>query len=142
PLTSSARGLGEQNFGFYGIIVLSLLGVEVPLNMAAETRHPDAAKLFLRWGPLITLVAYLLGTFGVMMVVPPNISSSPYSTLTAIDLVFGTPMSVLIGLIFIVFFFITIVLYNVTFARILFVSAVDHRLPTTLARLNRHAAPT
>lgn len=142
PLLPRTGGLGEENFGLYGIIVLSLLGIEVPLNMAAETRRPDAANLFLRWGPLITLVAYLLGTFGVMVVVPPSVSSSPYSILTAIDLVFGVPMSVLIGIILIIFFFITIILYNITFARILFVSALDHRLPIALARQNRHATPS
>jgi signal transduction histidine kinase len=143
-LTGNIGEIGGQSFVLYGVIVLALLGVEVPLNMTAETRQSGAGgvKLFLRWGPWITLVAYLVGTFGVMMVVPQAISASSYSTLIAINVVFGTPCAVLVGLIFIAFFFIAVALYNVTFARILFVSALDYRLPAPLARINRHSAPS
>ncbi|HLX55580.1 MAG TPA: amino acid permease [Ktedonobacteraceae bacterium] len=140
-LMRNTPGFGGPNIVLYGVIVLALLGVEVPLNMAAETRQPDAPRLFLRWGPWIVLLAYLLGTFGVMVVVPQNASGLPYSTLTAVRIVFGAPLSVLVGLVVIAFFIIVVVVYNVTFARILFVSALDHRLPSALARVNRHAAP-
>jgi signal transduction histidine kinase len=141
--TSSTLGFGGPNIVLYGVIVLALLGVEVPLNMAAEARQPNAPSLFLRWGPWIVLLAYLLGTFGVMVVVPQlqYASSLPYSTLTAVSMVFGAPLAVLVGLIFVTFFIFVVVVYNVTFARILFVSALDHRLPSALARVNRHAAP-
>ena len=141
PLTTSKLGFGGQNIVLYGVIVLALLGVEVPLNMAAETKQFHAARLFLRWGPLLVLVAYLIGTFGVMAVVPTDMASSPYSTLTAVSSVFGVPASIIVGLIFIAFFVIVTTVYNVTFARLLFVSALDHRLPTALAKVNRHAAP-
>src|SRR5207248_5526556 len=33
------------------------------------------------------------------------------------------------------------IIYNVTFARILFASALDHRLPSALVKVNSHAAP-
>lgn len=143
PLTSSTLGFGGPNIVLYGVIVLALLGIEVPLNMAAETRQPNAPSLFLRWGPWVVLLAYLLGTFGVMVVVSPqqNASSLPYSTLTAVSTVFGSPLAVLVGLIFSSFFIIVVVVYNLAFARILFVSSLDHRLPSALARVNRHAAP-
>src|SRR6266852_7228934 len=141
-LTTGQLGFGGQNIVLYGVIVLALLGVEVPLNMAAETREPHAARLFLRWGPLLVLVAYMIGTFGVMAIVPSSNASLPYSTLTAVSIVFGVPASVLIGVIFIGFFVITTVVYNITFARILFVSALDHRLPPALANVNRFAAPS
>ena len=141
-LTTGQLGFGGQNIVLYGVIVLALLGVEVPLNMAAETREPHAARLFLRWGPLLVLVAYMIGTFGVMAIVPSSNASLPYSTLTAVSIVFGVPASVLIGVIFIGFFVIVTVVYNITFARILFVSALDHRLPPALANVNRFAAPS
>lgn len=142
PFTLSTGGFGEQHFVLYGVIVLALLGIEVPLNMAAETRQPDAPSLFLRWGPLVVLVAYLLGTFGVMTIVPQSIAGSSYSTLTALHMAFGAPVAVVVGLIFMAFFIITAILYQITFARILFVSALDSRLPTALARVNRHGAPS
>lgn len=142
PPVTDMKGFGEQNFVLYGVIILALLGVEVPLNLAAEAKQPDAPRLFLRWGPLITLVAYLLGTFGVMTVVPHNIAATPYSSLTALGVVFGAPIAILAGLIFIAFFVMVTILYNVSFARILFVSALDYRLPSDLAVVNRHGAPT
>src|SRR5579875_995579 len=132
---------GGQNIVLYGVIVLALLGVEVPMNMAAETRQPGAVSLFLRWGPLLVLLAYLLGTFGVMVVVPVSSAGLQYSTVLAVGEVFGLPAAVLVSLIFIGFFMTATVIYNVTFSRILFVSALDHRLPPGLAKVNRYAAP-
>lgn len=142
PLTISQLDFETPHLVLYGVIVLALLGIEVPLNMAAETKHPSATKLFLRWGPLLVLLAYLAGTFGVMTVVPPSSASATYSTLTAVEMVFGVPAAVLVGVFFIGFFVIVTVIYNIAFARILFVSALDHRLPGTLAQVNRHAAPS
>jgi amino acid transporter len=141
PLTSSKLGYSSQDFVLYGVIVLALLGIEVPLNMAAEEKKRGAAMLFLRWGPLLVIAAYLLGTFGVMAVVRYPDAAAGYSTLTAVAIVFGVPISVITGAIFIGFFFIATVLYTIAFARILFVSALDHRLPPSLARVNRYNAP-
>ncbi len=139
--TTSMPGSGVQNIALYGLIVLALLGVEVPLHMSAETKSRDTASLFLRWGPLLVLLAYLLGTFGVMAVEPPATAAAGYSTLTAAGRVFGVPTAVVLGIIFTGFFIIVAVAYNVTFARILFVSALDHRMPPILAKVNRHKAP-
>lgn len=141
--TSSNLSFSRPNIVLYGVIVLALLGIEVPLNMAAETRKPNAPSLFLRWGPWVVLVAYLLGTFGVMVVVPSanGASSMPYSSLTAVSTVFGAPLAILVGLVFSTFFVAVVIVYNLTFARILFVAALDYRLPSLFSRVNRHAAP-
>src|SRR5215469_9435111 len=139
--TTSIPGSGAQNIALYGLIVLALLGVEVPLHMSAETKSRNTASLFLRWGPLLVLLAYFLGTFGVMVVVKPADAAAGYSTLTAASGVFGVPAAVVLGIIFSGFFVIVAVAYNVTFARILFVSALDHRMPPTLAKINQHKAP-
>jgi len=141
-LSTSTLGFTGQNIALYGVIVLALLGVEVPLHMSAETKQRNAASLFLRWGPILVLLAYLLGTFGVMAIEPPAAASAGYSTLSAVKMAFGAPISILLGIIFSCFFVIAAVAYNVTFARILFVSALDHRLPPTLAKVNRHNAPS
>jgi signal transduction histidine kinase len=141
PITSFTPGSSSQNIVLYGVIVLALLGVEVPLNMAAEERERGEAMFFLRWGPLVVLIAYLLGTFGVMAVVPPYGASEGYSTLTAVTIVFGPAASAIVGIIFIAFFLICTVIYTVAFARILFVAALDYRLPLSLTKVNRFGAP-
>ncbi len=141
PLTISKVQLSSPHFVLYGVIILALLGIEVPFNMAAETKQTTTTSLFLRWGPLVVLVAYILGTFGVMVVVPPGSASLNYSAITAVGMVFGPPIAILVGIIFVLFFVMVTVLYNATFARILFVSALDQRLPRSLAKVNRHRAP-
>jgi signal transduction histidine kinase len=141
-LTTSHHGVGIQSIVLYSVIVLALLGVEVPLNMTAETKQPDATRLFLRWGPPLVLLAYLLGTFGVQTVVPEQTAGVLYSTLIVVQMVFGIPAAVIVGCSFVCFFVMTAVLYHVAFARILFVAAVDQRLPASLARLNRFAVPS
>jgi signal transduction histidine kinase len=141
PLVPNTSALAMPHFVLYGVIVLALLGVEVPFNMSAETKDAKAHSLFLRWGPLVVLIAYALGSFGVMVVVPASVSSSTYSTLTAMGIVFGAPAAIATGIIFIAFFLFAAVIYNATFARILFVSALDERLPASLAAVNRHRSP-
>jgi glutamate:GABA antiporter len=139
--TFNDLGLGGPNVVLYGVIVLALLGVEVPLNMGAEAM-PHAGRLFLRWGPIIVLVAYLLGTFGVMAVVPASLSSVSYSTIIAVRMVFGIPLAVLVGVIFMAFFVVVTIVYHVAFSRLLFVPALDNRLPASLAYVNRHSTPS
>ena len=140
-LSLNLATLKTPQFALYGVVVLALLGVEVPFNMAAETKQRNATKLFLRWGPIIVMLAYIIGTFGVMAAVPQRNASATYSTLTAVGIAFGPPVAIVVGVLFIGFFVIVTILYNVSFARILFVSALDHRLPTSLATVNRSNAP-
>jgi glutamate:GABA antiporter len=141
-LTTNQHGFGIQNVVLFSVVVLSLLGVEVPFNLTAETTQPHAARLFLRWGPPLVLLAYLLGTFGVKTVVPERTAGVLYSTLIAVQMVCGVPAAVLVGCLFVCFFVMTAVLCHVAFARILVVAALDQRLPAGLARLNRFAAPS
>ncbi len=141
-LTTSQHGSGIQSIVLFSVIVLGLLGVEVPFNMTAETTQLQASRLFLRWGPPLVLLAYLLGTFGVKMVVPEQTAGVLYSTLIVVQMVFGIPAAVIVGCSFVGFFVMTAVLYHVAFARLLFVAAVDQRLPAGLARVNRFAAPS
>jgi len=141
-LTTSQHGVGIQSIVLFSVVVLALLGVEVPFSLTAETTQPHARRLFLIWGPLLVLVAYLLGTFGVDVVVPEQAVGVPYSTLIVVQMVFGIPAAIIVGSLFVCFFVMTAVLYQVAFARLLFVAALDRRLPAGLARLNRFAAPS
>src|SRR5215472_1041147 len=141
-LMTSRHGFGIQNVVLFSVVVLSLLGVEVPFNLTAETTRPHAARLFLRWGPPLVFFAYLLGTFGVKTVVPERTAGVLYSTLVAVQMVYGVPTAVTVGSLFVCFFVMTAVLCHVAFARILLVAALDQRLPASLVRLNRFAAPS
>src|SRR6266487_2282881 len=58
-------GLNRGNFTFYGLVILALLGVEVPLNMGVEINEVRSITRYLLWGSAVVIVAYLIATFGV-----------------------------------------------------------------------------
>jgi amino acid transporter len=133
-------------FTFYGTVVLALLGVEVPLNLGVEIREPRAVTRYLLWGALVIMVAYLVGTFGVMTAVPLADQSSPAAVAEAVRLGFGGPVGAVLGvvvtLVFVGFFVLTTAVFNYSFARLLFVSGLDRHLPTALSRTNANRVPS
>ncbi len=110
---------------FYGTVILALLGIEVPLNMGVEIRETRAITRYLFWGSLVVIAAYLLGTFGVMTAVQPLRSA----------------LGLLVTLVFIGFFVFATTVYNYSFARLIFVSGLDRRLPAFMSRLNKSRVP-
>jgi signal transduction histidine kinase len=131
----------STNFGIFGFIILALFGLEVPFNVAAETKRASTARVGLVWGSIIIGLGYLIGTFGLTTVLSLKTPPSGYTVLAAMYTVFGWPVVLIAGSIFFVVFLSAAVIFNITFARILFVAALDSRLPARLTRLNRYKAP-
>ncbi len=132
-------------FTFYGTVILALLGIEVPLNLGVEVKEERAVTRYLLWGSLCVMVAYLVGTFGVMTAVPLSDQGSPAAVAEAISLGIGGPVGHVLGiiatLIFLSFFVFTTAVFNYTFARLLFVSGLDRRLPAVMGRVNHNGVP-
>jgi amino acid transporter len=130
---------------FYGTVILALLGIEVPLNMGVEIRETRAITRYLFWGSLVVIAAYLLGTFGVMTAVQPiSAQGSPAAIAEAVRAGFGplgSLLGVLVTLIFIGFFLFATTVYNYSFARLIFVSGLDRRLPAFMSQLNASHVP-
>jgi amino acid transporter len=57
----------SSNWTFFGLVILALLGIEVPLNMGVEIVDLRAIKRYLFWGSLVVMAAYLWATFGNMV---------------------------------------------------------------------------
>src|SRR6266851_5396764 len=108
---SAALRLNFTNWTFFCLVVLALLGVEVPLNMGVEIREQRSVTRYLLWGSLVVVIAYLLATWGVMVTMPKSSSA-----------------------------FITVV-YNCSFARLIFVSGLDQRLPKAMSHVNKARVP-
>src|SRR5579885_221396 len=92
----------------YGLIILALLGIEVPLNMGVEINDSRS------------ITRYLLGTFGVQIAVPIKDQPNPSAIAEAVQLGFGGAgkvLGVLVNLIFIGFFIFNTVVYNYSFGR-------------------------
>jgi amino acid transporter len=136
--------LGAGTWTFYGTVILALLGIEVPLNMGVEIRDMRAITRYLFWGSAVVMVAYLLGTFGVMVAVPAAAQGSPAAVATAVQQAFGPAgkaLGILVNLVFIGFFLFNTAVYNYSFSRLLFVSGLDQRLPEIMSRVNRNRVP-
>ncbi|HSS61089.1 MAG TPA: APC family permease [Candidatus Limnocylindrales bacterium] len=137
----SAFSLTGSNATFYGLVILALLGIEVPLNMGVEIKDRRAITSYLFWGSLVVIVAYLLLTFGAMVVVPQKDANSTTAILQAVQRALGTPAGTVVTLILIAFFLFNTTVYNYSFARLLFVSGLDRRLPAIMGRVNRNKVP-
>jgi amino acid transporter len=133
------------NVTFYATVILALLGIEVPLNMGVEVKEVRAITRYLLWGSVVVMVAYLLGTFGVMAAVPVSDQGSPAAVAEAVSRGFGggfgSALGILVNVIFIGFFIFNTAVYNYSFGRLLFVSGLDRRLPAVMSKVNRNRVP-
>src|ERR671926_621423 len=73
------------NWTFFGLVILALLGIEVPLNMGVEIVDLRAIKRYLFWGSLVVMFAYLWATFGNMVTVALGDNNSTTGILSAIQ---------------------------------------------------------
>src|SRR2546429_1065501 len=80
---SATGGFGTANswwphsstWTLFGLVILALLGIEVPLNMGVEIVHMRAIKKYLFWGSIVVMIGYLWATFGTMMNLPASQST-------------------------------------------------------------------
>ena len=97
----SATGLGDASatsrrstattWTLFGLVILALLGIEVPLNMGVEIVHMRSIKKYLFWGSIVVMAAYLWATLGTMLALEPR--RAPAATtdiLTAVQAASGT----------------------------------------------------
>src|SRR5919198_2611582 len=128
----------SSNWTFFGLVILALLGIEVPLNMGVEIVHLRSIKKYLFWGSLATMTAYLLATFGNMVTVPLGENNSTTGILTAVQTgFFGAHwFAVLVALVIMWFFVSNTVVYNYSFSRLLFVSGLERRMPTLFGKVD------
>src|SRR5438132_437852 len=137
----SAFGLNSGNATFYGLVILALLGIEVPLNMGVEIRDRKAITSYLVWGSIGVMVGYLVLTFGAMVTVPVKGVNSTTAILTAVQTSLGAFLAGAVTLVMVAFFIFNTTVYNYSFARLLFVSGLDRRLPAFIGRVNRNKVP-
>jgi glutamate:GABA antiporter len=126
-----------SNWTFFGLVILALLGIEVPLNMGVEIVHPRAIKKYLFWGSAVVIVAYLWATFGNIVTIPLAGNNSTTGILSAVQTGFWGQhwFAVIVGLVVLWFFISNTVVYNYSFSRLLFVSGLERRMPQQLAKL-------
>jgi amino acid transporter len=142
-LPSHPGGINFTNWAFFGVVVLALLGVEVPLNMGVEIRDPRAITRYLLWGSAVVVFAYLATTWAIMVTVPAADHKSVHITAVAdvVTRALGATWGQLTAAVLAGVTVFILVVYNYSFARLMFVAGLDRRLPPLLTRLNRKRIP-
>jgi glutamate:GABA antiporter len=134
-------GSATSTWSLYGFVILALLGIEVPLNMGVEIVHMRAITRYLVWGSIVVMAAYLLDDWALLVAADPKQGGNLAALLIPVHATMGPVISGLVGLIFICFFVFITVVYSFSFARLLFVSGLDRRLPPALSRVNAARIP-
>ncbi len=138
-------GLNSGNIAVYGIVIVALLGINTPLVMGGEIRGGNAGTIrtrhFIWLGIAFTFVAYISGTFGVMVVVPASQAGAPSASIQVISLVFGGFAGTLAAIFTALGHFAITTAYVLMFSRFLNHVAKDSNLPAFLTRVNRAGVP-
>ena len=133
-----------ETWTLFGLVILALLGIEVPLNMGVEIVDMRAIKRYLFWGSVVVMVAYLWATLGTMLTLDASKSTAATTDiLRAIQVGFWNShfFAVLVALVLIWFFVSNTIVYNYSFSRLLFVSGLEQRMPKALAEVNETKVP-
>src|ERR687884_965390 len=141
---SAYKPFQGSGWTIFGLVILALLGIEVPLNMGVEIVHMRSIKKYLFWGSIAVMCAYLWATFGTMMNLPASQSTGGLSDIfVAVQHAFwgSHAWAVIIALIALWFFVSNTVVYNYSFSRLLFVSGLERRMPAALGRVNEKKVP-
>ena len=129
-------------FTLYSFCVLALLGIEVPLNLGVEVKEGEGSiKKYLFWGCVVVMAAYLWTSFGNMVAVPLAESNPTTGGAQGVANAFGEWLGVIVALILLWFFLTSSAVYNYSFARLLFVSGLEKRLPHQIGQVNKNKVP-
>ncbi|SRR6266571_1284021 len=140
-LGNAALGI-PYNLTFFSFAILALLGIETPMNMGVEVRGGERAiRTYLFWGSIIVVAAYLWTTWGNMVTVPVDKLNGTTGGAQSVGAAMGKPLGVIVALILAWVFLTAAVVYNYAFARLLFVSGLEKRLPHQIGRVNKNKVP-
>ncbi len=143
PFQGDKLALGiPANLTFFSFAILALLGIESPLNMGVEVNGGEKAiRTYLLWGCLIVMAAYLWTTWGNMVVIEAGGANGVTGGAQAVGVAIGEWAGVIVALILAWVFITATVVYNYAFARLLFVSGLEKRLPHQVGKVNKNKVP-
>ncbi|HCI82526.1 MAG TPA: hypothetical protein DHW02_22860 [Ktedonobacter sp.] len=146
---SSLRHIPSNSATLYGLVVLVLLGVGLPMFLNGEMRdepehrvkHRGRVGRFLRLGAIIVSIAYFVQAWSIAVVLPSQQADNVPATIQVVQMVFGSLASSSVTCVLILSQIASIIAYLLIASRILLLLARDRRLPTSLMELNKHGVP-
>jgi len=139
--------INAGNFALLGLITLAYLGSQVPLNMGGEMlkngegERRKSIVQHLQLGTILVFVCYFLVTFALLVVEGSTNGATPFALIDTVDKSLGKLWGNIAVMCIMGAFFCIVVMYNASFARMLFVGSVDKRVPVSMGRLNKYRAP-
>ena len=144
-LSSQGWQLQTGNFPAFATVILSLLGMAVPLNLGAEIVRRREANRYLFWGTLTTIVVYLFATLAIVAILPPADLANPAFLTEVFSSAFGPTVGNVLGslnyVILVIYFVCATAAFNAMFSRLLLTAGLDRRLPAAIRRLNSNRVP-
>jgi amino acid transporter len=112
------------------------------LNMGVEVNGGEKAiRTYLFWGCIIVMAAYLWTTWGNMIVIKAGGANATTGGAQAVGLAMGKWAGVLVAGILAWVLVTATVVYNYAFARLLFVSGLEKRLPHQVGQVSKNKVP-
>ncbi len=147
PVATSFAHAGDMaiqpgNYRLFSTVILAYLGVNVSTMLGSEIGNRKVVSRHLFWGGLLVFAGYIIVTLALLVIQGPNAASKgPFLIISTIDQVFGKFVGSITSICVIAFFVVFTALLNSIFARLLFVAAVDRRLPIDLGKLDENRVP-
>jgi glutamate:GABA antiporter len=143
PFQGETLALGlPANLTFFSFAILALLGIETPLNLGVEVHGGEKAiRTYLFWGCIIVMAAYLWTTWCNMVVIEAGGANGTTGGAQAVGAAIGDWAGILVAAILAWVFLTATVVYNYAFARLLFVSGLERRLPHQVGKVNKNRVP-
>src|SRR5260370_25552739 len=146
PAAVSLRTLNQlkpsgNNFVIYGLVLLGCLRIFMPLFMGGKIGSTQNTKHFNWWSVVLLFFAYLAGTFGVMVIVPPAQSGELSASIQAISIAFGPLAGAVAAIVLACSQVAVTIAFLLLFSRLLVIFLQDQRLAAALTRVNLHGGP-
>lgn len=142
PIDNSLTSFDVFKHGaMYSAAILWLLGVEVPFNMGAEIKdHKRNAGFMFLWGTLALMIAYILGIYGVLKLLPAGSINAITGVSDAVNTV-SHFLGILVALMICFAVSSQDVAYMNSYSRLLFVSGIEKRMPKAMSYLSDKKVP-
>ena len=138
----SDMAIQPGNYALFSTVILAYLGVNVSTTLGSEIADRKVVSRHLFRGGLLVFVGYMIVTLALLVIQGPHAASrGPFLIISTIDQGFGKLVGNITSICVIAFFIVFTALLNSIFARLLFVAALDRRLPIDLGKLDENRVP-
>jgi diguanylate cyclase (GGDEF)-like protein len=135
----------QGSFPLFGVVVLAFLGVNIPLLLSAEVHGGppgvQRASRYVWWGSALAFLAYFVGTFSIMVIIPGNHANNMTASVLATQAAFGPLAGDCIAIVLFASQMAIAITYILIFARVFVFVARDRRLPARFGSINRYGVP-